>query len=60
MIMLIILFELELDSTHFLTCIICLFFKVYMDESVQEVDSLNSRIQELGAQLCKENEECKR
>ncbi|XP_061364498.1 zinc finger CCCH domain-containing protein 13 isoform X2 [Gastrolobium bilobum] len=33
---------------------------VYLDESVQEVDSLNSRIQELEAQLCKENEECKR
>ncbi|KAK7312734.1 hypothetical protein VNO77_36824 [Canavalia gladiata] len=33
---------------------------VYLDESVQEVDSLNSRIQELEAQLCKEDEECKR
>ncbi|KAI4334089.1 hypothetical protein L6164_018822 [Bauhinia variegata] len=32
---------------------------VYLDESVQEVDSLNSRIQELEAQLCKENEKCK-
>ncbi|KAJ1404352.1 putative zinc finger CCCH domain-containing protein 13-like [Sesbania bispinosa] len=38
----------------------CMFLKVYLDESVQEVDSLNSRIQELEAQLCKENEECKR
>ncbi|RYR21772.1 hypothetical protein Ahy_B03g067091 isoform A [Arachis hypogaea] len=34
--------------------------KVYLDESAQEVDSLNSRIQELEAQLVKENEECKR
>ncbi|KAL1325043.1 zinc finger CCCH domain-containing protein 13 isoform X1 [Arachis ipaensis] len=33
---------------------------VYLDESAQEVDSLNSRIQELEAQLVKENEECKR
>ncbi|XP_057455797.1 zinc finger CCCH domain-containing protein 13 isoform X2 [Lotus japonicus] len=33
---------------------------VYIDESVQEVDSLNSRIQELKAQLCNENEEYKR
>ncbi|XP_028785627.1 zinc finger CCCH domain-containing protein 13 isoform X2 [Neltuma alba] len=35
-------------------------FGVCLDESVQEVDSLNSRIQELQAQLFKENEECKR
>ncbi|XP_027910094.1 zinc finger CCCH domain-containing protein 13 isoform X1 [Vigna unguiculata] len=34
--------------------------EVYLDESIQEVDSLNSRIQELEAQLCKEDEECKR
>ncbi|KAG5118908.1 hypothetical protein JHK82_033328 [Glycine max] len=34
--------------------------EVYLDESVQEVDSLNSRIRELEAQLCKEDEECKR
>ncbi|MED6108064.1 hypothetical protein PIB30_020011 [Stylosanthes scabra] len=33
---------------------------VYLDESAQEVDSLNSRIQELEAQLVKENEDCKR
>ncbi|XP_004514049.1 zinc finger CCCH domain-containing protein 13-like isoform X2 [Cicer arietinum] len=33
---------------------------VYLDESVQEEDSLNSRIEELEAQLNKENEECKR
>ncbi|XP_054815757.1 zinc finger CCCH domain-containing protein 13 isoform X2 [Prosopis cineraria] len=33
---------------------------VCLDESVQEVDTLNSRIQELQAQLCKENEDCKR
>ncbi|XP_027346200.1 zinc finger CCCH domain-containing protein 13 isoform X2 [Abrus precatorius] len=33
---------------------------VYLDESVQEADSLNSRIQELEAQLCREDEECKR
>ncbi|RDX84561.1 Zinc finger CCCH domain-containing protein 13, partial [Mucuna pruriens] len=32
--------------------------EVYLDESVQEVDSLNSRIQELEAQLCREDEEC--
>jgi len=37
-----------------------LFLKVYLDESIQEVDSLKSRIQELEAQLCKEDEECKR
>ncbi|XP_068477842.1 zinc finger CCCH domain-containing protein 13 isoform X2 [Phaseolus vulgaris] len=34
--------------------------EVYLDESIQEVDSLKSRIQELEAQLCKEDEECKR
>ncbi|OIW05931.1 hypothetical protein TanjilG_07207 [Lupinus angustifolius] len=34
--------------------------EVYLDESVQEVDSLNSTIQELDAQLCKEKEECRR
>ncbi|KAK7257521.1 hypothetical protein RIF29_31553 [Crotalaria pallida] len=34
--------------------------EVYLDESVQEIDSLNSRIQELDAQLFKEKEECKR
>ncbi|KAK7263550.1 hypothetical protein RJT34_31142 [Clitoria ternatea] len=33
---------------------------VYLDESVQEVDSLNSSIEELEVQLCKEDEECKR
>ncbi|XP_058729597.1 zinc finger CCCH domain-containing protein 13 isoform X1 [Vicia villosa] len=33
---------------------------VYLDESVQEVDGLNSRIQELEAQLNKENEGYKR
>ncbi|KOM34535.1 hypothetical protein LR48_Vigan02g068500, partial [Vigna angularis] len=32
--------------------------EVYLDESIQEVDKLNSRIQELEAQLCEE--ECKR
>ena len=40
--------------------ILCIILKVYLDESAQEVDSLNSRIQELEAQLGKENEECKR
>ncbi|KOM41738.1 hypothetical protein LR48_Vigan04g193600 [Vigna angularis] len=34
--------------------------QVYLDESIQELDSLNSRIQELEAQLCEEDEECKR
>lgn len=34
--------------------------KVYQDESVREVDSLNSRVQELESQLSKENEEYKR
>ncbi|CAK8575507.1 unnamed protein product [Lathyrus sativus] len=33
---------------------------VYLDESVHEVDSLNSRIQDLEAELNKENEEYKR
>ncbi|KAI4322558.1 hypothetical protein L6164_022239 [Bauhinia variegata] len=33
---------------------------VYLNDSAQEVDSLNSRIQELEAQLINENEECKR
>ncbi|KAI5389986.1 zinc finger CCCH domain-containing protein 13 isoform X2 [Lathyrus oleraceus] len=33
---------------------------VYQDESVREVDSLNSRVQELESQLSKENEEYKR
>ncbi|KAF1885384.1 hypothetical protein Lal_00029273 [Lupinus albus] len=34
--------------------------EVYLDESVQEADSLNSTIQELDAQLFKEKEECRR
>ncbi|KAJ7948177.1 Zinc finger CCCH domain-containing protein 13 [Quillaja saponaria] len=33
---------------------------VYLKERDQEAESLNSRIQELEAQLCKENEDCKR
>ncbi|KAF5481100.1 hypothetical protein F2P56_001785 [Juglans regia] len=33
---------------------------VYLEEGVQEADSLSSRIQELEAQLYKEKEECKR
>eukprot|EP00256_Glycine_max_P070213 XP_025984808.1 zinc finger CCCH domain-containing protein 13 isoform X1 [Glycine max] len=38
----------------------CIFLKVFLDENVQEVDSLNSRIRELEGQLSKEDEECKR
>jgi len=38
----------------------CIFLKVFLDESVQEVDSLNSRIQELEAQLNIEDGEYKR
>ncbi|KAL3017576.1 hypothetical protein AAZX31_06G286500 [Glycine max] len=34
--------------------------EVFLDENVQEVDSLNSRIRELEGQLSKEDEECKR
>ncbi|KAA8524581.1 hypothetical protein F0562_011004 [Nyssa sinensis] len=34
--------------------------EIYLEERVQEADSLNPRIQELEMQLCKEKEECKR
>ncbi|XP_022136017.1 zinc finger CCCH domain-containing protein 13 [Momordica charantia] len=34
--------------------------EVYLEEKIQEVDSLTSRIQELESQLYKEREECKR
>ncbi|GMP66923.1 hypothetical protein CsSME_00027083 [Camellia sinensis var. sinensis] len=34
--------------------------EIYLEESVQEVDCLNSQIQELEMQLCQEKEECKR
>ncbi|KAA8526484.1 hypothetical protein F0562_008313 [Nyssa sinensis] len=34
--------------------------EIYLEERVQEADSLSSRIQELEKQLCKEKEECKR
>ncbi|XP_004144583.2 zinc finger CCCH domain-containing protein 40 isoform X1 [Cucumis sativus] len=34
--------------------------EVYMDEKIQEVDSLTSRVQELESQLYKERQECRR
>jgi len=55
-------FKVRLNSTQifWLAMYKCIFLKVCLDESVQEVDSLNSRIQELEAQLNKEDGEYKR